>query len=89
VADYTRRADEGDLAGAREISDTLGPARDAFDRWMRAPWIERRVIPIAQLKAWLGLMGLPQGPVRPPLVPLSGDERDELRSELELLELIP
>ena len=89
VADYTRRADEGDLPGAREISDALGPARDAFDRWMRAPWVKRRVIPIAQLKARLGLMGLPQGPVRPPLVPLSGDEQAELRSDLERLELIP
>jgi 4-hydroxy-tetrahydrodipicolinate synthase len=89
VADYTRMADEGDVAGAREISDALGPARDAFDRWMRAPWVERRVIPIAQLKAWLGLMGLPQGPVRSPLVPLSGDEQAELRSDLERLELIP
>jgi 4-hydroxy-tetrahydrodipicolinate synthase len=89
VADYTRKADEGDVAGAREISNTLGPARDAFDRWMRAPWVERRVIPIAQLKAWLGLMGLPQGPVRPPLMPLSRDEQAELRSEVERLELIP
>ena len=88
VAEYTRLAAAGDVAAAREISDQLGPARDAFDRWMRAPWLDRRVIPIAQLKAWLGLMGLPQGPVRPPLVPLSGEEHAELRSELERLELI-
>jgi 4-hydroxy-tetrahydrodipicolinate synthase len=89
VADYTRRADEGDLAGARAISDGLGPARDAFDRWMRAPWLERHVIPIAGLKAWLAMMGLPQGPVRPPLLPLPADEEAALRSELERLELIP
>ena len=89
VADYTRLAAAGDVAAAREISDGLGPARDAFDRWMRAPWLDRRVIPIAQLKAWLGLMGLPQGPVRPPLVPLSGEEHAALRSDLERLELIP
>ena len=89
VADYTRLAAAGDVAAAREISDRLGPARDAFDRWMRAPWLDRRVIPIAQLKAWLGLMGLPQGPIRPPLVPLSGEEHAGLRSDLERLELIP
>jgi 4-hydroxy-tetrahydrodipicolinate synthase len=88
VADYTRKADEGDLAGAREISDRLGPARDAFDRFMREPWLARRVIPIAQLKAWLTMMGVPQGPVRPPLLPLTSDEEGELRSELERLELI-
>jgi dihydrodipicolinate synthase/N-acetylneuraminate lyase len=33
-------------------------------------------------------MGVPQGPVRPPLLPLTSDEEGELRSELERLELI-
>ncbi len=88
VADYTRLADAGDIDAAGAISARLGPARDAFDRWVRAPWTERGTIPIAQLKEWLGLMGLPQGPVRPPLVPLGGDERDKLRRDLEALELI-
>ena len=88
VLDYTRLADAGDLAGARAASERLGPARDAFDRWLRAPWLERGVIPIAQLKAWLGLMGLPQGPVRPPLVPLSGDEERALARDLTELGLV-
>jgi len=88
IVDYTRLADSGDLAGARALSDRLGPARDAFDRWMRAPWLERHVIPIAQLKAWLGLLGLPQGPVRPPLVPLTREELLALRRELEAAGLL-
>jgi 4-hydroxy-tetrahydrodipicolinate synthase len=88
VRDYTRLSDSGDLTGARAISDRLGPERDAFDRWMRAPWVGRRTIPIAQLKAWLELMGLPQGPVRPPLVPLAETERSELARDLERLELL-
>jgi 4-hydroxy-tetrahydrodipicolinate synthase len=88
VLDYTRRADEADLDGARRLSDRLGPARAAFDRWMRRPWLERGVIPIAQLKAWLGLMGLPQGPVRPPLVSLTRAEQAALSSELERLGLL-
>jgi 4-hydroxy-tetrahydrodipicolinate synthase len=83
VHEYTRLADAGELDAARALSERLGPARDAFDRWMRAPWLERNLIPIAQLKAWLGLMGLPQGPVRPPLVPLSREEERELRRDLE------
>jgi 4-hydroxy-tetrahydrodipicolinate synthase len=82
IADYTHLADAGDLDGARALSEGLEPARDAFDRWMRAPWLERHVIPIAQLKAWLGLLGLPQGPVRPPLVPLTRDEEATLRRDL-------
>jgi 4-hydroxy-tetrahydrodipicolinate synthase len=88
IVEYTRMADSGDLDGARALSSRLGPARDAFDRWMRRPWLERHVIPIAQLKAWLGLLGLPQGPVRPPLVPLSSDEEVALRRDLEAAELL-
>jgi 4-hydroxy-tetrahydrodipicolinate synthase len=87
VFKYTRLASAGDLDGAQEISDRLGPARDAFDRWMRAPWLERRTIPIAQLKAWLALLGVPQGPVRPPLVPLTPDEESALRRDVEMLGL--
>jgi 4-hydroxy-tetrahydrodipicolinate synthase len=88
VFKYTRLATAGDLDGAQEISDRLGPARDAFDRWMREPWLERRVIPIAQLKAWLALLGVPQGPVRPPLVPLAREEGLELRRDLGALGLV-
>jgi 4-hydroxy-tetrahydrodipicolinate synthase len=83
VHEYTHLADGGDLDAARAVSDRLGPARDAFDRWMRDPWLERCTIPIAQLKAWLGLVGVPQGPVRPPLVPLARDEERALRRDLE------
>jgi 4-hydroxy-tetrahydrodipicolinate synthase len=88
VVEYTRLADRGDLEAARTISDRLGPARDAFDRWMRAPWVERRTIPIAQLKAWLELLGLPQGPVRPPLVPLARDEQLALARDLQAAGLV-
>ena len=85
IVEYTRLADSGDVAAARAISARLEPARDAFDRWMRRPWLERSVIPIAELKSWLGLMGLPQGPVRPPLTPLARD--DELALQRDLAEL--
>jgi 4-hydroxy-tetrahydrodipicolinate synthase len=88
VSDYTRLADEGEIEDARRLHAELEPARAAFDRWMRAPWLERRVVPIAQLKAWLRMMGLPQGPVRPPLLPLTENEEAQLRRELERLELV-
>ena len=86
--EYTRLADAGELEAARAVSDSLGSARDAFDSWMRAPWLERRLIPIAQLKAWLGMLGMPQGPVRPPLVPLSRGEEDALRRDLDAAGLL-
>jgi dihydrodipicolinate synthase/N-acetylneuraminate lyase len=37
---------------------------------------------------WLELMGLPQGPVRPPLIPLTSEEMFQLKQDLESLELI-
>jgi 4-hydroxy-tetrahydrodipicolinate synthase len=88
IVEYTRLADSGDVAAARAISSGLEPAREAFDRWMRQPWLRRSLIPIAQLKAWLGMMGLPQGPVRPPLVALSREEELALQRELGALGLI-
>lgn len=88
VADYTALADAGDVDGAWELQRSLAQHRRAFWRWMREPWLQRSVVPIAYLKAWLGLMGLPQGPVRPPLVPLTREEEYQLRQELEALELV-
>jgi 4-hydroxy-tetrahydrodipicolinate synthase len=88
VFKYTRLSDAGDDVGARVIDERLGPRRDVFDRWMREPWIERQVIPIAQLKAWLALLGVPQGPVRPPLVPLAREEERELGRDLEAAGLL-
>jgi 4-hydroxy-tetrahydrodipicolinate synthase len=88
VRDYTRLADAGDLDGARALSATLEPHRDAFVKWLRKPWTEHGIVPIAQLKAWLGLLGVPQGPVRAPLAPLSAEQERELRADLEALALL-
>ncbi|MDP9495929.1 MAG: dihydrodipicolinate synthase family protein [Actinomycetota bacterium] len=90
IRDYTRMADGGNLDGAWELHGTLGSERAGFDRWMRGQWLAHGegAIPIAELKAWLGLMGLPQGPVRPPLIPLSEARMEALRSDLDGLGLL-
>lgn len=90
IHDYTKLADAGDLEGAWELQSTLEEHRGAFERWMRDSWIARGegAIPIAELKTWLGLMGLPQGPVRPPLIPLSEDRIEALRTDLDGLGLL-
>ena len=88
VRDYTAAADGVDVEAARELAARLEPQRAAVDRWMRDPWLRGRTVPIAELKAWLAVMGLPQGPVRPPLVPLSGERERALRDELESLALV-
>ena len=90
IHDYTRLADSGDTASAWALHGTLEGERDAFGRWMRDSWLARGegAVPIAELKTWLALMGLPQGPVRPPLISL-GDERTEaLRADLDRLGLL-
>lgn len=90
IVEYTRAADAGRLDEAWEIQGRLDGEREAFEKWMRSPWLAQGqgAIPIAQLKAWLDLMGLPQGRVRPPLVPLSETERNELRGDLDRLGLL-
>ena len=90
IHDYTRLADSGDTAGAWALHGTLERQRDAFGRWMRDSWLARGegAIPIAELKTWLALMGLPQGPVRPPLISLSEARTEALRADLDGLGLL-
>jgi 4-hydroxy-tetrahydrodipicolinate synthase len=88
VREYTRLADAGDLDAAAVISQRLDPHRDVFHTWMRRPWLDDGVIPIAQLKSWLGLLGLPQGPVRAPLTALGHAQQRALRADLAALDLV-
>ena len=57
---------------------------------MRDQWLARGegAIPIAELKAWLSLMGLPQGQVRPPLIPIAAERMDALAADLDALGLL-
>jgi 4-hydroxy-tetrahydrodipicolinate synthase len=90
IRDYTGLADEGDVEGAWKLQSTLGREREAFGKWMRDRWLARGegAIPIAELKAWLTLMGLPQGQVRPPLIPLADETIEHLRADLDALGLL-
>lgn len=90
VKRYTELADAGRIEEAWEVHATLDAHRRAFQKWMRDPWLSNMAgaVPDAELKAWLGLMGLRQGPVRLPLVPLSDDRLDDLTSDLEALGLL-
>jgi 4-hydroxy-tetrahydrodipicolinate synthase len=90
IRDYTSMADEGDIDGAWKLHASLVRERGAFERWMRDQWLAKGegAIPIAELKTWLGLMGLAQGSVRPPLIPMSEDRVEALRSELDTLGLL-
>lgn len=65
INEYTRLAFAGDAVRAREVRDSLNPAREAF----RAS--RPRGKPQAHSKYWLELLGQVGGPVRRPLLALT------------------
>lgn len=88
IADYTRLADEGETQAARKVQGTLTQERALAHSWIKSSYSERGIVPIAALKAWLTNMGLPQGPVRLPLLQLTADEQAALRSQMDGLGLL-
>lgn len=82
VADYTKAADEGDMATARKISDQLIPLRAIARKWIWEPW-STGTPPMARLKYWQKLIGMAGGFVRSPLLEISDEEKRELGGELE------
>lgn len=82
IKDYTALVLNNRIEEAATITRSLDPARHVFDKWMRDPWPTRRIMPIAYLKAWSDLMGMVGGPVRPPLLPVTNTEHEELRQDL-------
>jgi 4-hydroxy-tetrahydrodipicolinate synthase len=88
IKDYTALVLEHRIEEAAEIARSLNPAREVFQKWMLNPWPARRLMPIAYLKAWSDLMGMVGGAVRPPLLPITEAECEELRQDLLSVGLI-
>lgn len=80
--EYTELALQGRFTEAEAASKPLDPLRQVHERWMRDPWTQHKIIPIAYLKAWTELLGLAAGPVRPPLLPITSAERKALQADL-------
>jgi 4-hydroxy-tetrahydrodipicolinate synthase len=85
---YTELALQGRFGEAEAIWRALQPVRDVHERWMRDPWVKQKIIAIAQLKAWSEMLGLAGGPVRPPLLQLTDEERGSLRADLDRVGLL-
>ncbi|MBI4205011.1 MAG: dihydrodipicolinate synthase family protein [Betaproteobacteria bacterium] len=83
LREYTELGLQGRFAEAETASRQLDPLREVHERWMRDPWVKQKIIPIAYLKAWTEMLGLAAGPVRPPLLQITGEERQALREDLE------
>ncbi len=74
---YTDLAVRGEVARAREIRDSLEPVRRALKESRPAGKQQ------AQLKYWQELLGQVGGPVRPPLLQLSEEEKARIRQAFE------
>jgi len=88
LRDYTELGLAGRYDEAAAISKSLAPVRAVWERCMKSAWAEKRVIPIAYLKAWSGLLGMAAGPVRSPLLQLTDAEQQALRADLERVGLL-
>jgi 4-hydroxy-tetrahydrodipicolinate synthase len=88
MREYTELGLQGRFADAAAVSSTLDPVRAVQRKWLHERWHHDNVIPIAAIKAWSDMLGLAGGPVRTPLLPLTGEERAAMRSELERVGLI-
>lgn len=80
---YMELALAGRFSEAAAVRETMRPVRQAHEKWLRQPWLERKLIPIQYLKAWSELLGMAGGPVRPPLPQVTEQERAALRADLE------
>lgn len=87
IRDYTNLFLAGDVKAAGELSASLTPLRMANAKWILEPWRLGRM-PIGAMKTWMELIGMEGGPVRPPVVPISEDDKNELRADLEKVGLL-
>ncbi len=75
--EYTELAFAGDAEGARRVSRSLDPVREALKRTRPGDK------PQAHQKYWQELLGQAGGPVRPPLLQLTEDEKARTRAAFE------
>lgn len=80
--DLAEAAFEGRRDDARRIWQELEDVRAVHAKWVRKPWHESNLIPIAAIKHWSSLLGMTGGPVPDPLPQLTDAQKDELRDDL-------
>jgi 4-hydroxy-tetrahydrodipicolinate synthase len=77
---FVEHACRGEMAQAAAVyQKKLNPLRQLFRHWMKYLMPKfGGAYPTQFKKAWAELMGLPAGPVRPPLLPLTDEEKSSL-----------
>lgn len=83
VNDYTRAAMAGDYNAAIDISRSLNPLRTVLSKWIPGYGGAGGRVPAAEQKYWMELIGMKGGRVRVPCAELTGEQKQEMRAELE------
>jgi len=92
IRDYAELALAGKFDEAEKISDRLIPARAVAHEWIMEPFLKYNLLQIGAIKTWAGLLGMPGGPVRPPLPQFTAQQAMQLKAALAkvgLLESVP
>lgn len=80
---YTELSLEGRWTEAEALSESLETYRQVAHDQIRGRFDSEHIMPTAYLKEWVSIMGLPSGPVRPPIENLTETKRKEFRLALE------
>lgn len=81
IEEYTRLAEQGKIAEARAIFDSLEPLRTVYNKWIIGPFY-KGTMTNAYLKKWSEVVGLAGGCVRRPLLPLTADEEKQMEKDI-------
>jgi 4-hydroxy-tetrahydrodipicolinate synthase len=81
-------ATRGRWEEARALYEKIRPIKAVSRKWWgRLVGRTGGALPVQMVKYWGELMGMAGGPVRPPLLPLTPAEREEMRRDLAELGL--
>lgn len=84
INEYVASLERGDYAEAWRQYYELKPIRDLWTGIYAVLWEKEAALhPIATIKYWMDLMGMRGGTVRPPLKPLTSEQKDAFRARLE------
>lgn len=86
---YIEKATGGDYEAAEELYERIRPVKLVSRKWW-SRLVQRTggSLPVQMVKYWGELMGLKTGGVRPPLLPLTEEEKADLRADLTTLRLL-
>ena len=81
LKEYTEAALKGDIEKATNIAKTMQPIREMHAKWIMGYWNSGRM-PIAEMKYWQELIGMKGGKARPPVIPMSEENKKEMKKDL-------